>query len=345
MLEKFFPFIFPLLIIITNYFFKKKNILCSFTGDSHQKFTNEHSVPLTGGLFIYIFFFLFLFNELLNFQIFIFLIFLIGISSDLNLIRSPEKRFLLQIVVVVFSVIFNNLTIQNTGVDLLDYILKNNYVNYFFVSFCILIIVNGLNFLDGLNTLAIGYFSIILLVIVKLNYFGYLNLDVNKIYFIILFFIFIFFCNLFNKMFMGDSGSYLLGFIISLFLIIIYSKNSSISSFFIVLLLWYPSFENLFSLIRKSSKNRSPLSPDKNHLHQLFFYFISKKIKKNKTFVNSLSSVILNFYNFIIFLIASNYIYSSQIQIILIILNILVYLIVYLKLFNFKYGKYLKKII
>ena len=190
MLEKFFPFIFPLLIIITNYFFKKKNILCSFTGDSHQKFTNEHSVPLTGGLFIYIFFFLFLFNELLNFQIFIFLIFLIGISSDLNLIRSPEKRFLLQIVVVVFSVIFNNLTIQNTGVDLLDYILKNNYVNYFFVSFCILIIVNGLNFLDGLNTLAIGYFSIILLVIVKLNYFGYLNLDVNKIYFIILFFIF-----------------------------------------------------------------------------------------------------------------------------------------------------------
>ena len=128
MLEKFFPFIFPLLIIITNYFFKKKNILCSFTGDSHQKFTNEHSVPLTGGLFIYIFFFLFLFNELLNFQIFIFLIFLIGISSDLNLIRSPEKRFLLQIVVVVFSVFFNNLTIQNTGVDLLDYILKNNFL-------------------------------------------------------------------------------------------------------------------------------------------------------------------------------------------------------------------------
>ena len=41
-------------------------------------------------------------------------------------------------------------------------------------------------------------------------------------------------------MFIGDSGSYLLGFVVSLFLIIIYSKNSSISSFFIVLLLWYP---------------------------------------------------------------------------------------------------------
>ena len=214
MFEKSLIFLLPFLVITTNYFFKKKNILCSFTGNSHQKFVNDENIPLTGGLFLYVFFSSFLFNELLNFQIFIFLIFLIGISSDLNLIRSPEKRFLLQIVVVVFSVFFNNLTIQNTGVDLLDYILKNNYVNYFFVSFCILIIVNGLNFLDGLNTLAIGYFSIILLVIVKLNYFGYLNLDVNKIYFIILFFIFIFFCNLFNKMFMGDSGSYLLGFII-----------------------------------------------------------------------------------------------------------------------------------
>ena len=58
-----------------------------------------------------------------------------------------------------------------------------------------LLVPNSVNFLDGLNTLAIGYLSIILLVIVKLNYFGYLNLDVNKIYFIILFFIFIFFCN------------------------------------------------------------------------------------------------------------------------------------------------------
>ena len=146
-------------------------------------------------------------------------------------------------------------------------------------------------------------------------------------------------------MFIGDSGSYLLGFIISLFLITIYSKNSSISSFFIVLLLWYPSFENLFSLVRKASKNKSPLIPDKNHLHQLFFYFIVKKIKTSKVFANSFSAVIINFYNFIIFLIASNYIYSSQIQILLILLNILIYLFIYLKLFNFRYRKYLKKII
>jgi len=345
MFEKSLIILLPFLIIITNYFFKKKNILCSLTGNSHQKFVNDDNIPLTGGLFLYIFFSSFLFNELLDFQIFIFLIFLIGISSDLNLIKSPEKRFLLQIIVVLFSVFFNKLIIINTGVDLLDYIFRNKFLNYFFVTFCILIIINGSNFLDGLNTLVIGYFTLILLVIAKLGYFEYLGLDQNKISFLILFLIFILLNNLFNKMFIGDSGSYLLGFIVSLFLIIIYSKNSSISSFFIVLLLWYPSFENLFSLVRKASKNKSPLSPDKNHLHQLLFYFIIKKIKTSKVFANSFSAVIINFYNFVVFLIASSYVYSSQIQILLIVLNILIYLFIYLKLFNFKYGKYLKKII
>ena len=51
--------------------------------------------------------------------------------------------------------------------------------------------------------------------------------------------------------------------------------------------------KNLFSLVRKTSKNKSPLSPDKNHLHQLFFYFIFKKIKtsKVKTTIHNLKSM------------------------------------------------------
>ena len=83
--------------------------------------------------------------------------------------------------------------------------------------------------------------------------------------------------NFFNKIFIGDSGSYILGFIFSIFLINFYNDNQQMSSFYIILLLWYPAFETLFSMIRKNILKRSPMKPDTNHLHQLIFYYVKKK--------------------------------------------------------------------
>ena len=59
--------------------------------------------------------------------------------------------------------------------------------------------------------------------------------------------------NINGKLFMGDSRSYVLGLICGYFLIEIYAFGPNISPFFIVLLLWYPCFENLFSILRKFS--------------------------------------------------------------------------------------------
>ena len=70
-------------------------------------------------------------------------------------------------------------------------------------------------------------------------------------YIILLIYLLLF--NLLNKLYLGDSGSYLLGVSIGSILIFIYKEISFISPFFIVLLLWYPCFENLFSIIRKKS--------------------------------------------------------------------------------------------
>ena len=88
-------------------------------------------------------------------------ILILGILSDLKLVRSAKKKLLLQIVFILFYVIFNDIQLTDTRIDFLDMILKNNYTNYFFVTFCILIIVNGSNFIDGMNTLCIGYYLLI----------------------------------------------------------------------------------------------------------------------------------------------------------------------------------------
>ena len=102
-------------------------------------------------------------------------------------------------------------------------------------------------------------------------------------------------------------------------------------------LLWYPCFENLFSIIRKFSLKRSPINADNNHLHQLIFFYLKKKIINKKINVNNISSFVIIFYNLLIFLFGLTNPSNSQLQIALILLNIIIYLLVYFNLFNFRF--------
>ena len=105
------------------------------------------------------------------------------------------------------------------------------------------------------------------------------------------------------------------------------------------MLLWYPSFETLFSIIRKNIMKKSPMRPDSNHLHQQIFYFIFKKRNMNKYHSNLLTANLLNLYNFVIFIISVNFFSNSQIQVLLILLNISLYTFIYFKLFIARYKK------
>ena len=119
-------------------------------------------------------------------------------------------------------------------------------------------------------------------------------------------------------------------------MIITYLKKPFISPYFNVLLLWYPAFETLFSIIRKSKTKKSPIKPDTNHFHHLLFFFIEKKFRLKKLISNNLSSSIIILYNFIIFNISVINIYFTYFHIILIMINVIIYLIVYMKLSDFK---------
>jgi UDP-N-acetylmuramyl pentapeptide phosphotransferase/UDP-N-acetylglucosamine-1-phosphate transferase len=288
--------------------------------------------------YLYLFFFILIFIYNFTFlNAFIFLIFLLGLSSDLNLISSPKLRLFLQSVFIFLFVYFSKLHVGSTRIYLLDLILDNIFLSYFFTTFCLLIVINGSNFIDGLNGLVLGYYGTILIIIFKLDLINNLNIDENNfIYFIYLIFC-LFLFNIFDQLYIGDSGAYLLGFIVGFFLIMIYKTNETISPFFIVLLLWYPCFENLFSIMRKFKFKKSPTFPDTKHFHQLLFYFIKKKYLKESLFSNNLASFSILLYNMIIFVLASNYINNTQIQISLIFLNISIYIFLYLRLLFFRY--------
>jgi UDP-N-acetylmuramyl pentapeptide phosphotransferase/UDP-N-acetylglucosamine-1-phosphate transferase len=325
-----------ILLLLISIKIKKTKYLKNYSGDDHQKFTTNKDIPLTGGFFIIIVFLLVLFEESNFFLVSIILIFSLGLFSDLNKIISPNKRLLLQVIIVLFLIIFTNLEINSTRVIILDKFLENNIFNVFFVSFCVLVLINGTNFIDGLNGLSLGYYFIVTIALLNNNFYYSNLLQGNELLYLSCYLFIFLILNQSNLFFIGDSGSYSLGLIFSFLLINIYTVNSNISPFYIILLVWYPCFELLFSIIRKFNINFSPAKPDIKHLHQLIYILIKNKYNFSKLKSNNISSIsILLFNSFSIFL-GSVDIYSSQNQIILIIMNILFYAAAYKQLVNYK---------
>lgn len=317
-----------LLVYFLNNFVLKNNFLRSYTGSNHQLFVNK-SVPLTGGIFIILPVIYIFFSYDLFLILFLTAIFIIGLLSDLNFINSPKKRFFLQLFLIIFYIFFTRLEVLPTKIDFIDNNIEQTILSYALTIFCLMILINGSNFIDGLNGLFLGYVTIILFIILKNNLFYVLGTSIEEFFFIIGIFIFILILNYLNKLFVGDSGSYAIGFLIGFILIKIYNLSFNLSPYFIILLLWYPCFENLFCIIRKLNVKKSPLKPDNKHLHQFLFQFLLKKFNLQKIIANNLASMSINLFNIIIFYFASLDASHTFYQIKLIAICVVSYMVAY----------------
>ena len=259
---------------------------------------------------------------------FLFSIFLIGLFSDLKKLNSVNLRFLSQIIITIFFIYFLDLKINFTRIEILDTILqKNIFINIFFTTFCILILINGGNFIDGLNGMILKYNLIIYLIL----FFGFsnefYNIDKQLLYYLIIVLTIILALNLLGFLYMGDAGAYLISLFTGIYLINFSAENFFISPYLIILLLWYPCFELLFSMIRRYLKATKTYKPDNFHLHQLIYKFIKNKLNlNNNLIVHFFASSIINLYNLAIFLLAINNEYDSKFIIFLFIFNLIIYI-------------------
>ena len=111
--------------------------------------------------------------------------------------------------------------------------------------------------------------------------------------------------------------------------------NINISPYYIVLILWYPAFENLFSLIRRSYKKKNVSEADKLHLHQLIFRYFKQKKIFNKKIINTSTSFLILICNFPVFIIA-NINYSHTLTLVsMIFIYVIIYLFIYFYLISF----------
>ena len=324
-----------LLIILFNFFFVKKKFLVDRKELIHKSFISADLVPISGGFLIITN--LVLFNENYLANIFFAIIFFLGVCSDLLIIENPKKKILIQFFIVVFFLLFLKVSIFSTKIFFIDFLIQNKVFSILLTAFCLLILINGSNFLDGVNTLVCGYYILVLLVVLYVGHYNKINYNFLDYYYLLLTLLVIFVFNLFSKTYLGDSGTFLLSFVIGYYLINLCNNNLSLSKYispiFILLLLWYPAFENLFSIIRKILTKKNPSQPDNFHLHHLTFLFLKKKFG-NKKIINSLTGLIINFYNLLIFCISSQFYSKTIILSFLIAINIFIYTFVYIFLLS-----------
>ena len=330
-------FIFFTLTVIMTFAANKKKILLNYSGSDHQKFLGSRNIPLIGGFFLLFCVLKIFYDKNIYYNLAFLFIFFVGFTSDTRLLSSPKIRFFLQLFLISIFIIYFDIHVTPTRIEFVDNFFQNDAYSLIFSIFCFMILINGTNFIDGLNGLSLGYFLIVFLnlemngLILDLEF---LDVDINFLLFSL---IIILVLNYFNFLYLGDAGSYLLAFFSGFSIVSIYNSINTVSPYYIILLFWYPCFEILFSLMRKFLQKKSPLKPDNNHLHQLIFLYFKTKINnKNKIIPNVFSSVVINLFNLILIFLASKNPNLTILQLKLIMIGVTIYCLTYVLLYKKK---------
>jgi len=265
-----YPFIFSLCILLLSIYLSRKYDL--FIDDAnHDKPQKYHTdpTPRVGGLGIMTgMFFILLFPLGIKFIFPLILAFLSGIFEDLHNSLSPHFRLALQIIAALCAIWLTGSVVTYLGLG----VSMPYWMGIFFSAFAIVGMMNAVNIIDGFNGLASGIILLILLSF-GVTAFRQNNMEILDIVLLAAGSTFAFFILNFpkGKIFLGDGGAYLLGFIVAIIGIFLASKYEDVSPWYILAVFIYPVWEVLFSIIRKLSIGLSPMQPDKYHLHMLVY--------------------------------------------------------------------------
>jgi len=321
--------IYFIFILIAYSVCRKFNFFLDIKNLDHKKFASNQKNYFVGGFFIaLILIYNFVEQKDYFYGLFFLFIFIVGLFADFKLFNNPKLRLLAQISILIFFVYFLDIKISSTRIEIIDILFENNFINYAFTVFCLAILINGSNFVDGINTLLINYYIIILGLILfflrDVNIDQYLIINLFSLLIIILLF------NIFGQIILGDSGAYILSLFVGLILIELSNENNFISPYFVILLIWYPCFELLFSMIRRLVFNLYSYKPDTMHLHQMILKIISNNLKlKSNNLNHFLAASVINLYNLFILMISLNYNDKTNIMLAVIAVNITAYITIY----------------
>jgi UDP-GlcNAc:undecaprenyl-phosphate/decaprenyl-phosphate GlcNAc-1-phosphate transferase len=262
---------------------------------------HKYEVSRLGGFIIYLFFWVTYafgyFEDKLFLSILISAIpfIFISLKEDLFHNTAPIIRLVLMIISCFTFFYTYPLDFPIIDIPLLGKVISFYPLTIIFFTFSTLVVMNGMNLIDGMNGL-FGFTTLFQLICfyslgLLLNDQFLIDISIIFLFPLLIFLIFNF---PFGKIFIGDSGAYLYGFLLANLSIYLFGKYNSLLTWAAVLILFYPCMELLFSYIRKLRNKKSPLEADNSHLHSLIFKSLNKKFPYIKS--NFLTTLIMCFF-------------------------------------------------
>jgi len=238
-------------------------------------------------------------TQMISILIGAFIMFVVGMLDDIKPIRASYK-FLVQIIAAVIVVVYGQIYFdQITFLGL--HLEFNQIISYGLSIFFIVAISNAINLIDGLDGLAGGISSIYFLTIsvicillgkvTGLDFILSLIMLGSTLGFLV-----------WNfppaKIFMGDSGSLFLGFMISVIALVGFKVATLTSLVIPVVILAIPIFDTVLAIFRRLLKGENIGAPDKEHFHhQLLKLKFSSRVSIIIIYlINLMFSVVSIFY-------------------------------------------------
>ncbi len=261
----------------------------NFVVKPNKRMCHTGTVPNIGGIDIFVSFVLtYLLFEYDSFQhsqyifIGIFLILVVGFVDDL-VDLSPGWKLSGEVLAGLFMIVMADIRITHLhgflGIDEIPKV-----ASYLLSVFVYLGITNSLNLIDGVDGLASGLGIVYCLFFaLYFQFIGEMHLSVlayTLVGSLLVFFLYNVFGRSRRKIFMGDSGSLLLGYMITFFVFFFCQvnaySNESLGIYYMqaapavaICVLAVPLFDTLRVMFTRIKKGISPFSPDTNHIHHL----------------------------------------------------------------------------
>lgn len=197
--------------------------------------------------------------------------FAFGLLEDITKRVSVQTRLLATMFSGVLAWYFSGVAMQDTGVPAIDWLLTYLPLAVLFTAFAVGGVANAINIIDGFNGLAAGSVALMLSAL------GLIALSLGDTPLANVSFLLVA-CALgfgginwpLGKLFLGDGGAYLLGFLVAWVAVLLPMRHEEVTAWATILVCAYPVLEVGFSVRRRRKRvGHHPGQPDKVHLHHL----------------------------------------------------------------------------
>jgi UDP-N-acetylmuramyl pentapeptide phosphotransferase/UDP-N-acetylglucosamine-1-phosphate transferase len=196
--------------------------------------------------------------------------FIFGLAEDITKKVSVMQRLLATMASGLLAWWLTGYSLTRVDVWGIDYLLTFTLVSVFFTSFAVGGVANSINIIDGFNglasttsTLAFASFALIAYQV------GDPQLAAISLVLAACVWGFFWINWPYGKIFLGDGGSYFVGFSLAWVAVMLIARNLQVSAFAALLICVHPVTEVLFSIYRRKIKKLHPGHPDRMHFHSL----------------------------------------------------------------------------